>query len=89
MHRMICWIDRLEGGVKREVRVKIQNDGIKWQFKRSDEEQWDYDGAPSKDDLDALLTKVENRYHRRTATHVELERVKRRHAAVLAETGTA
>lgn len=50
MHRQICWVERLGDGVKREVRVAIQRQEIKWQFKRSDEERWDYTSAPSRDD---------------------------------------
>lgn len=88
MQRQICWIDRLDDGVKREVRVAIQSGAVKWQFKRSDEELWDYDGPPTKDDWDALLEKVENRYHRRTASHDNLELVRRGHAKAMAEAST-
>ena len=84
MQRQICWIDRLEDGVKREVRVTVENTLLKWQFKRSDEERWDYKGPPTKEDWDTLLQKVDNRYHRRTASHGNLELVKRLHAKATA-----
>ncbi len=80
MQRQICWVDRIEDGVKREVRVTIQRQEVKWQFKRSDEERWNYDSPPSADDWDLLLQKVENRYQRRTATHEDVLLVKRLHA---------
>ena len=85
MHRQICWVDRLEEGVKREIRVTIQRGEIKWQFKRSDEERWDYDGPPSREDWDSLLEKVENRYQRRTASYEDLELVRRLAARTRAE----
>lgn len=54
MKRKISWTRRCEDGIKREVRVMISRGGIKWQFKRADEEHWDYDSAPTKEDWDAL-----------------------------------
>ena len=43
--RDIEWKD-VTGGVKRIVRIKFPGQGvIKWQFKRADEEMWDYDIA--------------------------------------------
>lgn len=41
-------------GVKREVRVTLDSHGAKWQFKRADQERWDYDSSPTADDWDAL-----------------------------------
>lgn len=79
MHRQICWVERLGDGVKREVRVAIQRQEIKWQFKRSDEERWDYTSAPSRDDWDTLLERVSNRHQRRNATFEDLEFVRRQH----------
>lgn len=47
MKRNIEWKEKLDGGVKRTVRISFLGKGkIKWQFKRSDEEQWDYDTPP-------------------------------------------
>jgi len=84
MQRQICWVERLEEGVKREIRVTVLNKEIKWQFKRSDEERWNYDGPPTQGDWDLLLEKVHNRYHRRTASHANLELTRRCHAAATA-----
>jgi hypothetical protein len=71
----------MEDGVKREVRVTIQRRAVKWQFKRSDEEQWNYDSPASKEDWDSLLERVENRYQRRTSSYHDLHLVRRCHAA--------
>lgn len=50
----VSWTRRCDDGVKREVRVEIQKGRMKWQFKRHDEERWDYDSAPTTEDWDAL-----------------------------------
>ncbi len=50
----ISWTTKLDGGVKREVRVATSRRALKWQFKRSDEEQWDYDSPPTPEDWDML-----------------------------------
>ncbi|MFU8781024.1 MAG: hypothetical protein ACNA71_08375 [Kiritimatiellia bacterium] len=55
MHNLISWTEKLEGGVKREVRVHVFHQKLKWQFKRSDAEVWDYDSVPLASDWDQLL----------------------------------
>jgi len=65
MKRDLEWKEKLEDGVKRTVRVKFPGQGIiKWQFKRSDEERWDYDSPPTSKDLELLEEKVSNLYQR-------------------------
>lgn len=54
MKQKISWTEKLEGGVKREVRVTTSKRALKWQFKQSDEECWDYDSLPTPADWDAL-----------------------------------
>ncbi len=54
MHNNISWTIKLEDRIKRETRVYVSKRGLKWQFKRSDEETWDYDSAPTKEDWDML-----------------------------------
>ena len=54
MKNLIKWTTRLPEGVKREARVTISRQHLKWQFKRSDEERWDYDSAPTAEDWDYL-----------------------------------
>ena len=78
MKRMLCWTERAEDGVKREVRVTfLPGERIKWQFKRADEERWDYDAPPTRPDWDTLLEKTEGLYNRRRATLKQLEAVRR------------
>ena len=52
--RKISWTRRCEDGVKRETRVTISRGGIKWQFKRADEERWNYSLAPTEEEWDIL-----------------------------------
>lgn len=73
----------MEDGEKREIRVTVMRDKVKWQFKRESEEQWDYNSPPSRSDWDELMQKVENRYHRRTASHANLILVRRLHREAL------
>lgn len=77
MKRDMEWKERLEDGVKRTVRVSFPGGGkIKWQFKRSDEERWDYDTPPSPEDWLQLEEKVDALYHRRRAPYSDLELVR-------------
>ena len=55
MHNLISWTEKLDGGVKREVRVHVSHQKLKWQYKRSDAQAWDYDSAPLAPDWDQLL----------------------------------
>jgi hypothetical protein len=77
MQRQICWIVRQEDGVRREIRVTVMRDQLKWQFKLENEERWDYSSQPSSSDWDEFLIKVENRYQRRTASHADITLVRR------------
>ncbi len=54
MKNGMSWTRRCKDGVKREVRVWVTAQYIKWQFKRADEEHWDYDSPPTPEDWDAL-----------------------------------
>ena len=80
MKRDIEWTERLDDGVKRTVRIAFHAGKIKWQFKRSDEEMWDYDTPASAEDWAALDDKIEALYQRRRASYkdVELVRAKRK-----------
>ena len=77
MQRSICWTERLEEGVRREVRVAVMRGGVKWQFKLSTEEKWDYRTPPSADDWANLLERMENRYQRRNVSFDDLSLVRR------------
>ena len=52
--RQISWTLKDEDGVKREVRVVVNRGGVKWQFKRKDQAEWDYDSNPRPGDWDEL-----------------------------------
>lgn len=54
MKTKLSWTLREPDGVKREVRAQVTKNGIKWQYKRADEEAWDYDSRPTTEDWDAL-----------------------------------
>lgn len=65
MRRPVCWTEREDDGVKREVRVNFLGGGrIKWQFKRADTAAWDYDSAPRPADWAALEARVAGRCQR-------------------------
>ena len=74
----IEWVEKLDDGVKRKIRITfIGHDKIKWQFKRSDEEYWDYDTPPSGDDWETLEDKMDALYNRRRTTFKKLELVRK------------
>ncbi len=60
----VSWTAKCEDGVKREVRVKLTHGSIKWQFKRRDEEHWDYDSPATSEDWDELEDILERRAKR-------------------------
>ena len=73
----IEWVEKLDGGVKRKIRVTFIGKGkMKWQTKRSDEDSWDYDTPPSSDDWKTLEGKVEALYNRRRTPYKNLELVR-------------
>ena len=73
----IEWVEKLDGGVKRKVRITFLGKGkMKWQTKRSDEEFWDYDTPPSSGDWNHLEEKMASLYNRRRASFKNLELVR-------------
>ena len=73
----IEWVQKLEGGVKRKIRITFHgHNNMKWQTKRSDEEMWDYDTPPTPEDWETLEEKVDQLYHRRRLPYKHLELVK-------------
>lgn len=58
MKPCISWWTRDDEGIKREVRAYVSRGNIKWQFKRSDQDGWDYDSKPLTEDWDALEEKL-------------------------------
>lgn len=64
MKTKLSWTLRDEDRVKRETRVEVTSGKIKWQFKRADEEKWDYDRNPVAQDWDELEEIMERRLGR-------------------------
>lgn len=78
MKRDIEWKERLDGGVKLAIRVKFPGQGkVKWQFKRSGEEGWDYETPATPEQWAELENKVDKLYHRRRAAFRDLELVQK------------
>lgn len=78
MKRHIEWVEKLDGGVKRKVRISFPGRGqVKWQFKRSDEDAWDYDSPPTLDDWEALEEKLSGGYNRRRVPFEMLDLVRK------------
>jgi hypothetical protein len=70
------WTDRIDNRVKRKTRITfVGHDKIKWQFKRSDEDAWDYDTPPTPADWESLEEKIDALYHRRRQPFKHLELV--------------
>lgn len=67
--------------MKREVRVEVTRGSIKWQFKRKDEERWDYDSPALPEDWDELEDIMMRRAGRgRSGNMIEVVRKMRRNA---------
>ena len=85
--RQICWIEKLEDGVKRDVRWTVGRGQVKWQTKRSDQERFDYDTPPTREDWDNFMERVEARYQRRNVSFDDLQLVRKVRAKALGESG--
>lgn len=71
MHNLISWTIKLpDEGVKRETRVHVSKRELKWQFKRSDQEKWDYDSPPEPADWDRLEDVLHRRAGRGNAVNM-------------------
>lgn len=79
MHQPIDWTDRLEDGTRREVRVFVARQQVKWQFRLEPEDKWDYASSPTAADWDLLLQKMKDRYQRRNISYSDLQLVTRLH----------
>lgn len=78
----IEWVEKPGGGIKRKIRITFEGSSIKWQFKASDQERWDYTTPPTAADWETLQEKVEALYNRRRTSYrnVELVRQMKRRA---------
>lgn len=74
----IEWVEKLDDGVKRKIRITFTGKTLmKWQTKRSDEDMWDYDTPPSPEDWQAIEEKIDTLYHRRRQPYKHVELVKK------------
>jgi len=64
MRRQVRWVNKLEDGSKRQVRVTVGAGKVKWQCKLANEEEWNYDMIPIMEDWDALDEVVGRRQKR-------------------------
>lgn len=76
MRSDISWTERQADGVKRETRVRISKAAVKWQFKRADEDRWDYERLPADEDWD-MLEDILRRRAQRGRTVAMLDMVRR------------
>ena len=76
MKRELEWVERLDGGVKRTVRIALEKNKIAWQFKRSDEPRWNHHTPATPADWATLEAKIDQLYYRRRAPYGELEFVR-------------
>ena len=77
MRRDINWTTKRDDGSRYDVRVTWFSGRFKFQFKEKGATVWDYDRAPSREDLDTFLDAIDRRYHRRQATLKEFEEAQR------------
>jgi hypothetical protein len=70
MHNLISWTEKLPDGVKRETRVHVSQRHLKWQFKRTDQEKWDYDSPAGEADWDMLEDILRRRAGRGNAVNM-------------------
>jgi hypothetical protein len=72
MHNRHAWIQKLEDGCKREVRVIKQGGSWRFQGKRADEERWTYYDEPLLDDLIEFREILSRKYQRRRAAYEDV-----------------
>lgn len=78
MKRNIEWKEKLDNGTKLTVRVKFPGNGqVKWQFKRSDEDRWDYESPATFENWKTLEEKVDKLYQRNRCALRDRELVKK------------
>ena len=70
--RDINWKVKRDDGSVYFVRVHWFGAQFKFQFKEKDDETWDYNRPPTREDLESFLSTIQRRYQRREATHKQL-----------------
>ncbi len=86
MRKLMCWTEKLEDGVKREIRVSFHGRGLRWQWKRSDEPAWVYDAPLTEADWDSLEALAESWYTRQRLPREHVDRIKRIRSEIVGAT---
>ena len=77
MKAHIEWVEKIDIKIKKKVRITfIGKKRIKWQFKQSDQEKWDYDSKPTIEDWNYLEVKASALYQRRRISFENLQLVR-------------
>lgn len=87
MMRQVCWIEKLDDGIKRDVRWTVERGQVKWQTRRSDQDRFDYDTPPTREDWDNFMERMEARYQRRNISFDDLQLARKARAKALGESG--
>lgn len=87
MKQPICWTERCDDGVKREVRVEVAAHHIRWQFKRHDEDSWNTEQEPDLEDWDSLEEILERRAAR--GRSINMQEIVRKQRIFLKHPGAA
>ena len=77
MRRPICCTEKTPEG-RREIRVSLSADAVRWQFLLPGAERWDYDLTPTEADWETLEQKVANIMQRGRFVAAEMDIVRRR-----------
>ena len=72
MHNRHAWTQKLEDGIRREVRVTKQGGRWRFQGKRADQERWTYYEEPLLEDLVEFREIVFRKYQRRRAAYADV-----------------
>ncbi|MFQ3670940.1 MAG: hypothetical protein SNJ84_05735 [Verrucomicrobiia bacterium] len=82
MIRQICWNEKNDDGTKTEIRVDFFARSIKWQFKPTGADRWDYQRSPTRAQWEELLNQVSRRYQRGRARIDDLHLVQTKLAQI-------
>ena len=69
------WVERLEDGTRRSVRVSCPGGNIVWMCRNAKGERWNRNMKPTAEDWDVVEKKVRGRYNRRRAGKQDVELV--------------
>ena len=76
MKRDYEWVEKLEDGTRRTVRVSFPGGGkIVWMGRRDGDEGWNRNMTPTTEDWDIVEKKIRGRYNRRRASIKDVELV--------------